>query len=229
LLVGVITLYLMKRMRTRVPVVLLMVLPLAYMYARATQLWSARDLVRLTARCVNQERADSLQDRLHEEDLISARAMERPAFGWGGYNRMQPTDATTGQQILRGVDGLWIILLGSTGLVGLTSWAASMILPHARLLWNDGAPGWTRPEAAALVTLAAILILHVIDCLFNGLLNPVFVMAAGGLGAFKFGQRSAHGTRMPAAGVNTAGRPHGSFPRRGQVHEGVLRRAQVKG
>jgi hypothetical protein len=183
MLVTVSVLYMTKWTRTRVPLAIVMVLPHAYMICRVTGIWQAHGMVRWTAEVAGDERANSLKDRLEQEDLFSARAWRRPLFGWTA-KLMFPKDETTDRRLTRGIDSLWIIALGGTGLVGLISWAASMALAPLLLLWHSRASIWLSPGAGVPGALALLVTVHFIDCLFNGMVNPVYVLVVGGLSGF---------------------------------------------
>lgn len=54
--------------------------------------------------------------------------MQQPMFGWGGWGRATAffdEDATFRVQ----TDGMWVIVLGSNGVVGLTVFYIAFILP----------------------------------------------------------------------------------------------------
>jgi len=173
-----------KWTRSRVALVLLMLMPLTYMYLRATQTWSGRPMLEWVEAFTDEQRARSLDARLTQEDLFSERALERPFFGWGGYGRMFPTDELSGKWLTRGIDSLWIIALGTYGLVGLISVSLALLLPLWLMLRRSRADVILAPSLAVPVGLAILLVLHMCDCLYNGLVNPVFVMASGGVGSF---------------------------------------------
>jgi len=54
-------------------------------------------------------------------------------------------------------------------------------LPCSILLWRHTAVDWCHPAFAGTGVLSVVLILYWIDCLFNAMINPVFILAAGGL------------------------------------------------
>ncbi len=182
--VGVVVMFFTKWTRSRVALVLLMLMPLTYMYLRATQTWSGRPMLEWVEAFTDEQRARSLDARLTQEDLFSERALERPFFGWGGYGRMFPTDELSGKWLTRGIDSLWIIALGTYGLVGLISVSLALLLPLWLMLRRSRADVILAPSLAVPVGLAILLVLHMCDCLYNGLVNPVFVMASGGVGSF---------------------------------------------
>jgi hypothetical protein len=60
-----------------------------------------------------------------------------------------------------------------------------------------------RREAAPVVALAVVTVLFAIDCLFNAMINPTYILAAGGLASLdvrSLAQRPAHRGRRAADG-----------------------------
>ncbi|MEE9385060.1 MAG: hypothetical protein V3V08_16770 [Nannocystaceae bacterium] len=76
---------------------------------------------------INAERAESLAYRFRHERLMLDKAIERFAWGWGGYGRPRIFDPITGAD-LSTQDGVWIIILGARGYVG-------MLTTFGLLLW----------------------------------------------------------------------------------------------
>ena len=66
--------------------------------------------------------------RFMNEDLLAAKAMQRPVFGWGGWGRSRVFSEETGED-LTVTDGLWIIILGSSGFFGLITLMSMLLLP----------------------------------------------------------------------------------------------------
>ena len=78
-------------------------------------------------------------------------------------------------------DGLWIIILGTKGYVGLTLFYVALILPAALFVWRFPARLWADPRLAAGSLAAVLLGLYMIDCLLNGFPNMIYMTLAGGL------------------------------------------------
>ena len=77
-----------------------------YCGVRTVGLWDGHSAVALTKSIVGEDRAGSLEFRLDNEDMLIARAMQRPLFGWGGWGRARVHDED-GKDISV-TDGLWI-------------------------------------------------------------------------------------------------------------------------
>ena len=78
-------------------------------------------------------------------------------------------------------DGMWIIYLGYYGCFGLFSWTTVLLLPPWLFLVRYPVQQWKTYTVGPMVVIAALLGLYVIDCLVNGFLNLVYVVASGGL------------------------------------------------
>lgn len=101
----------------------LILFPGIYVCLRVTQVWDGSNLV-AAAGMLGDGRSDSLQWRLNLENIIVERALKRPLFGWGGYNRStEGTGAWT--------EGIWTMEMGRHGLLGVIAWLLVVILPTA--------------------------------------------------------------------------------------------------
>lgn len=179
LAVGIATLLGGRLARRTFPIVLLMALPLLYISVRTSQLWSGASMVRLADDLVGAERAQSLAFRLRNEDLLVDKALVQPLFGWGGWKRNRVFDQQ-GHDITT-TDGFWIIALGIYGFVGLGAATAVILLPPWLLVRHRGRKHWYHPVNAPAVALSVLLVLYFIDCLFNYMPNPIYLMISGGI------------------------------------------------
>ena len=93
---GFFALWFCTKIKTKWVVWGLVVIAPTYYCVRITNLWTGRDAVELIRTHFSEERAESLEARLWEDDLLIARALKRPAFGWGGYNRSRIMDDDSG-------------------------------------------------------------------------------------------------------------------------------------
>jgi hypothetical protein len=148
------------------------------MIVRGNNLWTGQDLIKSIARA-DPDRAASLRVRLQSERLLLDRAMQRPDFGWGGWNRFRQYDEEGNAQ---GVpDALWIIAVGHHGLVGLISLTACLTLPLLLLVWKIPVRYWLHPGAAPAAAIAMLCALYMCDNLMNAMINPIFILGAGGI------------------------------------------------
>lgn len=124
---------------------------------------------------VSEERAASLDYRIRAEELLLERAKERPVFGWGTWGRNRATDET-GRDLVA-TDGLWIIFVGSYGLVGLLCFYGWWCWP---LVMSA-----TRPPAISydpvVMPLLTVIGLQAVNFLFNGFLSPILTLMCGGV------------------------------------------------
>ena len=166
--------------RTKIPLLLFLLLPLAYMNLRATGAWDGQQLIDASKKLTgNEERAGSLAFRLFNENLLVEKARLRPVFGWAGYQRSFVTDENG--RFISVPDGMWILTLGKNGLFGLTALGASILLAPFLFFWKSSARRLGDPLVAPAAAFATCLCIFMTDSLFNAFYNPVLMMAAGGL------------------------------------------------
>jgi hypothetical protein len=176
---GLGVLYASVRLRTVALLVCLVLFAPLYMGSRTLGLWSGQQLVNASSDILGTDRAQSLAMRMRNEDQLAAKGMERPVFGWGRWGRNHIIDAETGKHTV--TDGMWVIALGQAGLVGLASFTLLLLLPVGMFIRGCPARFWSQPAIAAAAAMALLLVIHMIDNLFNAMANPIFMLAAGGL------------------------------------------------
>jgi O-antigen ligase len=124
--------------------------------------------------------------------------MEQPVFGWAGWGlALMCNDVETGRPVIAVPDGLWIIVLGNNGIVGLILWSLVMMVPTLRFMWLYKAGMVHRPGVAPAAALAVVLALYMVDSLFNAMLNPIFVVCAGGLSGLGYCAVKTNGCSAP--------------------------------
>jgi hypothetical protein len=181
MMVGLGVLFATRYVRTPALILLLVLVPPLYVTARARGLWDGQRLVEVAAR-VNEKRASSLEGRFENETMLVEKAFDKPLFGWGTWGRWRIRD-DMGRDITT-ADSLWIISLGQTGLVGLGSLVVMLLLPVLLLMRRVPVRHWVQPATGAAAVLAILLLVYMLDSLLNAMLNPIFVLAAGGLSGF---------------------------------------------
>lgn len=124
---------------------------------------------------VDPARAASLRYRLDNEDILLAKANQRPAFGWGGWGRNRVYNAE-GRDVSV-TDGHWVIVIGTRGWIGYLAEFGLLLIPMIMLglRWKTLAP---TPVTAGL---AMALTANMIDLIPNGTLTPVTWLLAGAL------------------------------------------------
>jgi hypothetical protein len=158
---------------------LLAILPLVYIGARSMGAWNGLQAVQAARDYLNVHAADSLQVRLDNENLLVDHAMLRPMFGYSRNGDYLVSDPDGNQVSIP--DGLWVNVLSMTGIAGLWLLFIALLLPTAAAVRRFPAGTWTHPAMAAPAVLAVFLITYAIDCLMNAMINPIYLVALGGL------------------------------------------------
>jgi hypothetical protein len=181
LAIGIALLFIAKNLRTAVPVFLLIAGIAAYLYVNAESgTYVADQLVEALSRFLPEDRVSSLKFRFDNEEILSDRAREKITFGWGGYGRSLILKPDGTPQTIP--DSLWINAFGQNGTVGLVSLYTAMLLPTFSLFWmRYPARLWANKKVAASAVIALITLLYMVDCLVNAMINPIYILAAGGI------------------------------------------------
>jgi hypothetical protein len=181
LLLGAVVLWTMRSLRTSLPMALLVCVPATYVALRVSGSWSGAALAS-TVSAISSERAHSLSYRIEAEEQLRVRAEQKPWFGWGGWGRSfvrRFEDREREETVL--TDSLWILVFGKYGGLGLISMLLTFLVP-VLALWQRYPPrSWWRPEAVWPWALALVLTLYALDNLVNAMLNPIYLLIAGGL------------------------------------------------
>ena len=173
---GMLVLTLVRWPKVRIPALLLMLAAPAYMLTRTTNMFSGDTLVDGAA-ILSRARSESLEFRIKNEDQLMDKALRRPLLGWGGWARSHVYDAENHDISI--VDGLWILLLGDYGIIGLGAFTL-LVGGSAISLWrNVPTRFWTDPACSAAVAIAVILGMYTVDSLFNATFSPVGALAVG--------------------------------------------------
>lgn len=177
LVVGAIVLLFAPRMQFRLAAAMAGV-AMSYPLLRGGGLIPTEQLVSLV-HTRSPERAQSLEFRFDNEDMLLERASEKPFFGWGGWGRNQIFDPVTGE-VLSVSDGMWIITIGQWGWLGYLAMFGLLCLPLLALWWRYRlVPNRDIPPAAGV--LAVILGASLIDLLPNATMVPLTWLIAGAL------------------------------------------------
>jgi hypothetical protein len=169
----------LRQTGSRWPAVALVLLPVLYITTRASGIWSGDQAVNLARICLNDRRAESLQFRMTNENLLAAHALQQPLFGWGGWGRNFVTDSSG--RALTTVDGMWIVALGTHGIIGLIAFESSLLLPMTLLIRRYPVRAWRTPTLAPAAVLTTLINLYALDCLANAMVNPIYYLVLGGV------------------------------------------------
>jgi hypothetical protein len=156
---------------------LLLIAPVYYA-VRIPNYWSGDSLVSLIE-TVDETRAQSLGYRFQCENLLIERAVQQPLWGWGGWGRNRVVGPDGRDRAV--TDGIWIIYLGYYGCFGLFTWTTVLLLPPCLFLLRYPVRQWTSYTVGPMAVIAALLGVYMVDCLMNGFINLVYVVASGGL------------------------------------------------
>src|SRR5262245_25969585 len=121
--------------------------------------------------------------------------MQHPYFGWGGWGRSRVYSEVYERDISV-TDSTWIIALGCNGLFGLISVLSLFALPVLLTIWRYPARLWADREVAPAIALALLIGIYLIDNLMNGMINPVYLLALGGLSGLPRPEQALEDTEM---------------------------------
>ncbi len=178
-LTGVLALIATDRLRTRWIVIALLIMVPLYAFANTLSLWPTELSVDFMTGLLGPERAQSLEFRYFNESYLTEKARQQWLFGWAGWDRQLVTfEWTTNKTV---PDSMWIIVLGKYGLIGLISLILAMLTPTFLLLKKFPPWLWAHPTVAPLAALSIVVALYMLDGLLNTMINPVYMLGAGGL------------------------------------------------
>jgi len=174
---------------------LYLVLPVcvtSYLLVRGLGIGSPETLIRFVRDNISVDRAESLQFRLDNEDLLADRARQQVWLGWGGWGRNRVFDEHG--KDLTVTDGLWIIIFGTQGVLGLsTFYAMQLIAPTGCLV-----SGRFRKNAPTIGLALGCLISNV-DTLPNAMTIPIFQVILGALVTVSLSKRADTAIRSQSA------------------------------
>ena len=199
MLVGLIILFCAKSIRTSLPLLLLMFAIVAYLAIAVSGNFNGENLVSFASDNISPERAQSLEYRFDNEEILGDRAREKILFGWGGWGRNRVLEENWAGQFvdISTPDSFWIIVFGTNGLMGLVSVFTSFLFPVLYFSqWRYLVKTWFHPQIASAAVLGVCLILFVVDSLLNSMFNPIFPLIAGGLSGLVRNDFSTQELRM---------------------------------
>ncbi len=162
----------------RITVVSFCTLVLFFPILRATDIFPTDQLVAAAAR-YSVDRADSLEYRFDNEDILLAKARERPIFGWGGYGRSRVYSPIDGRDIST-TDGYWIIVLGQNGAISFIAIFGMLVVPLLRA-FLAARERRDRPDTQWVMGAAIMVAISAVDLLPNGSPSIRTIFAAGAL------------------------------------------------
>ena len=183
---GLVILFTARWLRTALPLLFLIGGIFFYQYYVATgQLTPQQQeqIISVITQITNEERAQSLEFRMNNEEKLGEKARQRIILGWGGWGRNRVYEENWAGELVdvSATDSFWIIAFGTKGLVGLFSINLAMLLPVVILCWRYPADYWFNPKVAPAVAVAVVVTLYMFDNVVNSMFNPVFPLASGGI------------------------------------------------
>lgn len=184
LLLGIMVLVVAWQFRTAIIILLFMAGITVYLGQNTlTEAYISDQLVTSVSGIVPQERIDSLEFRFNNEEMLTDKARKQMTFGWGGWGRNRVYKYNWEGKLVdvSVTDSLWIIAFGQNGLVGLVSVFTAFFFPAIAFIKRYPARCWFHPQIAGAAAILVITILYTIDTLFNAMINPIFILACGGI------------------------------------------------
>ena len=178
MLAGTGALFASRWLNTRVILAGMLAIAPLYVVARTVGGWDAQLLRDVSAMLMGQDREGSLGVRLDSEDVCWRFMQSSLLFGDGRMDRLMLREAD-GERFIP--DALWLIALAKNGLCGLIALFALLLAPTARYLWRFEAKALFTPDFAGATVLAMVLVLYAMDNLMNAMVNPIYLLGAGGL------------------------------------------------
>lgn len=144
------------------------------------------------------DRTASLQTRIDNEEMLLARAAEKPFFGWGnwGRGRIYKTDwSGKFDYDVTTTDGTWIIIISSFGWAGYIATFGLLTYPTARAFYHRK----RFAQFPSFVILLGVLVINLLDLLPNSSLTPITWLVSGALAGFNPHTKKVTGPITPQA------------------------------
>jgi hypothetical protein len=126
----------------------------------------------------NTERAESMEVRYVNEEILLTHALKKPFFGWGGWGRNRLYDNSGKDTVI--TDGQWIIVFGVFGAFGFVFYYLILIIPLYYAVKNMKLVSDTKDQTYFAV-LAIILAVSIVDSVPNSNMGPMHLLLAGAL------------------------------------------------
>jgi hypothetical protein len=164
-------------LKTKVLIGLLILVAPLYIAARTVGGWDAQ-LLRELAELFGEDRRESLDVRLVSEDGCWNFMQPNLLFGDCRMDRLMLRTSPTERFI---PDALWLIVLTKNGVFGLVALYCFLLLPVATYLTRFRSSVVLSKQLGGAMIAATVLVLYVMDSLLNAMVNPIYLLGAGGL------------------------------------------------
>ena len=181
---GVGMLFISTAARTRLLWLALIVVMPVYATCRAGGWLKADTVITLMGGKFEQERTESFEFRLFNEDKFMAAMGGHVLTGMGNDPLIRPKDHNAMPLI---IDGQWMIEYFTDGAIGLAALCAFFLTPVIRFLWQHPPEAWATPAVAPAAVAAMTCVLLAIDCVPNAMLNPFYLLIVAALNGWNNG------------------------------------------
>ncbi|HCQ65976.1 MAG TPA: hypothetical protein DIU07_12860 [Rhodobacteraceae bacterium] len=154
------------------------VLALAYPALRNAGIIPLDDIIGFINQ-ISGDRAQSLEFRFENEEILLQHANERRLFGWGGWGRNLVFSEWDGSQAAV-TDGRWIFIFGTYGIFGFIAEFGLLAVP-VFLIWLRRKRLGEGDNLTHTGTLALMLGITMFDLLLNAAIVPYIWLIAGAL------------------------------------------------
>lgn len=148
----------------------------------------------------------SLRVRVENEAFLVAAGMQTPWLGSGGWGSFRLNETLAQEMGLRQVltDGMWTIVFGQRGLLGLLGLYAMLLLPGLLAVNAAVRARMSVRSVMIVVGLSLFCWLYSADLLLNAFATPVLGLVAGALTSFSISVRSMSAGRDRARSQGVA-------------------------
>ncbi len=181
---GIIIMFSAKWLRSGILLWLLLGIIILYLVMGVSGGFHGDGIVSFVSETLNPERAQSLEFRFDNEEILGDRAREQMIWGWGGWGRNRVFEYNRMGELedISVTDSLWIIAFGNRGVIGLLGLFGTFLLPVVIFCGFRYKPHtWFHPKIAPAAVLSVVLALYLFDCLLNSMMNPIYTIVCGGL------------------------------------------------
>lgn len=192
---GLTVLYVSQIMRMRIVWFLLIAAMPAYTASRAAGWLRAETVISWIGGKFEQERTESFEFRLVNEDRFMRAMSNRQWTGMGNDPAARPKDHNGAPLI---IDGQWMIEYFNNGVIGLVVLCLFLLTPALRFVLFHPPEAWSTVAVAPAAAAAMICTLLAIDCVPNAMLNPFYLLVVAALNGWNNGiNASRHALPVP--------------------------------
>ncbi|MCX5690842.1 MAG: hypothetical protein NTV94_13845 [Planctomycetota bacterium] len=166
-----------RMLGTKLILWLLMSIAPVYILARTIGGWDAQ-LLRSIAGIMGDDRGGSLGVRLTSEEVCWRFIQSSPLLGDCRMDRLMLRDMPDERFV---PDALWLIVMTKNGLFGVLALYSFLLLPVKEYLSGFRPSALFARHLCGATVAATVLALYVVDSLLNAMVNPIYLLGAGGL------------------------------------------------